>query len=82
MFKTYQNSISISEKKCQTEVELCEMADLIVGVGPKLCEAFRRYLRWCKKDKSILDITPVVSNEFVGIKHVDKDMKQCGILVT
>ena len=81
MFKTYQNSFSIGEKKRQTEVELCEMADLIVGVGPKLCEAFRRYLRWCKKDKSILDITPGVSNEFVGIKHVDKDMKKCGILV-
>ena len=48
------------------------MADLIVGVG---------YLRWCKKDKSILDITPGVFNEFVGIKHVDKDMKHCGILV-
>ena len=48
MFKTYQNSISTGEKKRQTEVELYEMADLIVGVGPKLCEAFRRYLRSCR----------------------------------
>ena len=82
MFKTYQNSISTDEKKRQTEVELCEMADLIVGVGPKLCEAFRRYLRSCKKDESILDITPGVFNEFVGIEHVEKDMKQFGILVS
>ena len=83
MFKTYQNSNSTStgEKKRKTEVELCEMADFIVGVGPKLCEAFRRYLRSCKKDKSILDITPGVFDEFVNIEHVDEDMKQCGILV-
>ena len=81
MFKTYPNSISTGEKKRKTEVELCEMADLIVGVGPKLCEAFRRYLRWCKKDKSILNITPGVFDEFVNIEHVDEDMKQCGILV-
>ena len=34
-----------------------------------------------KKDGSILDFTPGVFNESVNIKHVDKDMKQCGILV-
>lgn len=81
MFKTYPNSISTGEKKRKTEVELCKMADLTVGVGPKLCEAFRRYLCSCKKDGSILEITPGVFNEFVNIKHVDKDMKQCAILV-
>ena len=81
MFKTYQNPISTREKKRQAEVELCEMADLIVGVGPKLCEAFRRYLHWCKKDKSILDITPGVFDEFENIEPLDEDMKRCGILV-
>ena len=81
MFKTYQNPISTGEKKRQAEVELCEMADLIVGVGPKLCEAFRRYLHWCKKDKSILDITPGVFDEFENIEPLDEDMKRCGILV-
>ena len=81
MFKTYQNPISTGEKKRQAEVELCEMADVIVGVGPKLCEAFRRYLHWCKKDKSILDITPGVFDEFENIEPLDEDMKRCGILV-
>ena len=81
MFKTYPDSISTGVKNRKTEVELCEMADLIVGVGPKLCEACRRYLHSCKKDESILDITPGVFDEFVSIKHVDKKMKQCRILV-
>ena len=81
MFKSYQNSISTGEKKRQTEVELCEMADLIVGVGPKLCEAFRRCLRWCEKDKTILDITPGIFDEFFNIKRVDEDTQRCNVLV-
>ena len=81
MFKSYENPISKGEKKHKTEVELCEMADFVVGVGPKLCEAFRGYLRWCKKDQTILDITPGVFNEFVDVEHVDEDRKRCGVLV-
>ena len=36
MFKNYSNPIFKGEEKHRTEVELCEMADLVVGVGPKL----------------------------------------------
>lgn len=81
MFKTYQNPISTGEKKRKTEVELCEMADFIVGVGPKLCGAFYRYSRYCKNAENILEITPGVFDEFLNIEHVDKDMKRCDILV-
>ena len=44
MFKCYENPISTGEEKHHVEVELCQMADFVVGVGPKLAEAFRRYL--------------------------------------
>ena len=81
MYKSYQNPISTGEKKHKEEVELCEKADFVVGVGPKLCEAFRRYLRWCKKDETILDLTPGVFDEFVNVEHASEDRKQCGILV-
>ena len=81
MFKSYQNPISTGEKKHIIEVELCEMADFVVGVGPKLSEAFRIYLRSCKKDQSILDITPGIFNEFLNVEHVAEDRKRCGVLV-
>ena len=51
MFKSYLNPISKGEEKLNIEVEPCEMADFVVGVGPKLSEAFRSYLRWCGKDQ-------------------------------
>ncbi|XP_022802705.1 uncharacterized protein LOC111340175 [Stylophora pistillata] len=81
MFKSYQNPISTGEKKHKAEVELCEMADFVVGVGPKLSEAFRSYLRWCKKDQTILDITPGVFHEFVNIEHAANEREWCSVLV-
>ena len=55
MFKNYSNPISKGEEKHKTEVELCKMADHVVGVGPKLSEAFRSYLRSCRKHDTVLD---------------------------
>ena len=81
MYKSYQNPISTGEKKHKEEVKLCEKADFVVGVGPKLCEAFRRYLRWCKKDETILDLTPGIFDEFVNVEHAAEERERCGILV-
>ena len=41
MFENNSNPISKGVEKHRTEVELCEMADHVVGVGAKLSEAFR-----------------------------------------
>lgn len=81
MFKSYPNSVSRGEKKHNVEVELCEISDFIVGVGPKLSEAFRTYLRWCEKDQSVFDFTPGVFDEFMMIKQVPEERKHCSVLV-
>ena len=64
MFKNFSNTISKGEETHKTEVELCKMADHVVGVGPKLSDAFRSYLRGCKKGDHVLDFTPGVLEEF------------------
>ena len=81
MFKNYSNPISKGEEKHKTEVELCEMADLVVGIGPKLSEAFRSYLRGCKKDKSVVDLTPGLFEEFVSVIQDIEERKQRSVLV-
>ena len=81
MFKSYSNPISKGEGKHQIEVELCEMADFVVGVGPKLSEAFSSYLRGCEKDQTIFDLTPGVFDEFVSVKQVPNEGKHCSVLV-
>ena len=81
MFKCYENPISNGEEKHDVEVELCEKADFVVGVGPKLSEAFRSYLRGCHKNQTVLDFTPGVFDEFVSIQQVPDERKPRKILV-
>ena len=81
MFKSYPNPTAKGEEKHKIEVELCEMSDFVVGVGPKLAEAFRSCLRWCQKDQLVLDFTPGVFDEFVSVQHVPDDIKHCRVLV-
>ena len=81
MFKSYSYPISKDKDKHKTEVELCEMADHVVGIGPKLSEAFRSYLRGCQKDDYVLDFTPGVFEEFETVKQVPSERKPRSVLV-
>ena len=81
MFKSYSNPISKGEEKHKIEVELCEMADFVVGVGPKLSEAFSSYLRGCEKDQTLFNLTPGVFDEFVSVKQVLNERKHRSVLV-
>ena len=81
MFKSYSYPISKDKDKHKTEVELCEMADHVVGIGPKLSEAFRSYLRGCQKDDYVLDFTPGVFGEFETVKQVPSERKPRSVLV-
>ena len=80
MFKTYKmydKQISKGEKTRKIEVKLCEMADLVIGVGPKLSEAFRLYLRGFQEGKCVHDFTPGVFDEFVSVTQSHNEQKQC-----
>ncbi|XP_044176468.1 uncharacterized protein LOC114974647 [Acropora millepora] len=81
MFKCYENPISTGEEKHHVEVELCQMADFVVGVGPKLVEAFRKYLGFCKKHQDVFEFTPGVFDEFSSVQQVPDERKQCSVLV-
>ncbi|XP_067050400.1 NLR family CARD domain-containing protein 3-like isoform X2 [Acropora muricata] len=81
MFKCYENPISKGEQKHHVEVELCQMADLVVGVGPKLTEAFLTYLSWCKKGQDVVELTPGVFADFACVEQVPVKRKHFSVLV-
>ena len=76
LFKCYEYPISIGAKERGIEIELCQIADLVVGVGPKLTEAFRS---WCKKD--VFEFTPGVFDDFSSVQQGPEEAKQCNVLV-
>ena len=67
MFKDYPDAVPKGEEKHQTEVKLCEIADFVVAVGPKLAEAYRSYLRYCGKDQDVFELTPGIFSEFSNV---------------
>ena len=67
MSKDYPCPIAKVSKKHEDEVELCELADQVVAVGPKLAEAFACSLRPSGKDKNVITLTPGTFSEFANV---------------
>ena len=56
MYKSYADAFSKGQKnRLAAELKLCEKADQVVAVGPKLAEA---YLRASGKDQDVLNLNP------------------------
>ena len=81
MHKICDKPLSRGEEKHVSEVSLCEKADLVVTVGPKLQEAIAKSLRPCKEEKAVLSITPGVFSEFKCVKTSVADLEKFYILV-
>ena len=79
MFKDYAGPIVKGAKKHQAEVELCELADQVVAVGPKLTEAFACYLCSCGKD--VINLTPGIFSEFANINQAAEGRETFRVLV-
>lgn len=82
VYKKYCHNISIGEEKHKTEVQLGQMADLVVAVGPKLAEVFRTYLR-PYPEKRVFEIvpSPIIFQEFSKCKQAKEDRKKFNVLV-
>lgn len=84
MYKKYSNPVSpvsVNEEKHKVEVGLCEIADFVVTVGPKLAEAFRTYLRPSGKDQKVFEFTPGILTEFSEVKQAVDERKTFQVLV-
>ena len=79
MFKDYADPTVKGAKKHQADFELCELADQVVAVGPKLTEAFACYLCSCKKD--VINLTPGIFSEFANINHAAEQRETFRVLV-
>ena len=74
-------SISQGEQLQKTEVKLCEMADQIVAMGPKLADAYKRYLRCSKKEQNVFDLTPSIFSEFLNVEQATEERRTFSVLV-
>ena len=71
-------SISQCEKLQKSELELCKMADQIVTIGPKLTDAYKRYLP--KREQNVFDLTPSIFSEFLNVEQATKERSTFSVL--
>ena len=76
----YKN-ISEGEQLQQTEVALCEMADQVLAVGPKLADVYKRYLRPGQKEQNVFDLTPSIFSEFLDVEQATEERRTFCVLV-
>ena len=76
------HSIPRAEVLHQDVVKLCENADQVVAVGPKLADVFGRYLRSCTKSLGgVLNLTPGIFSEFADVEQATEERKTFSVLV-
>ena len=71
-------SISEGQKMQQTEIELCEMADQVVTIGPKLTDAYENQLGKGK----VFNLIPSILTEFSDVQQASKERRTFCVLVT
>ncbi|XP_022806894.1 uncharacterized protein LOC111343956 [Stylophora pistillata] len=76
----YKN-ISEGQKEQETEIQLCKMADQVVTIGPKLAEAYKRYLRPSKQGENVFDLTPSIFSEFLEKEQATEERQTFYVLV-
>lgn len=79
MFKTYADAISKGAEKHEAEIKLCELADQVMAVGPKLADEYSCCLRYC--DKAVFKLTPGLFSEFSTVKQAKKESSTFRVLV-
>ncbi|XP_020631559.1 uncharacterized protein LOC110068519 isoform X2 [Orbicella faveolata] len=80
-YKSYEEAISKGEQKHQAEVKLCELADQVVAVGPKLADAYSRHLRFSGKDQDVINLTPSIFTEFCNVQQATEERNTFCVLV-
>ncbi|XP_067018712.1 D-inositol 3-phosphate glycosyltransferase-like [Acropora muricata] len=77
MFKTYTDPIAKGEKKHEAEVKLCQEADQVVAVGPKLADTCSHSY----EKKKVLVLTPGIFSEFADVNQATEEREVFHVLV-
>ena len=77
MFKTYPDPIAKGGKKHDANVKLCEEADQVVAVGPKLADT---YSHSCGKEK-VFSLIPGIFSEFSEVNQATEERRVFYVLV-
>lgn len=60
-------SSSVTDSEHKVQLALCQEADIVVAIGPKVADAFKCALCHCGKHMDVIDLTPCVIQELIDV---------------
>ena len=70
-------SISEGQQMQETEIKLCEMADQVITIGPKLTDVYRYQLR----EQDVFNLTPSILTEFLDVQQARDERRTFCVMV-
>ena len=61
-------SSSEADSEHKVQLALCQEADIVIAIGPKVADAFKCALRHCEKHMDVIDLTPCVIEELIAVR--------------
>ena len=58
----------IHDSEHDVQLQLCECADIIIAIGPKVAEAYRSFLAF--SDKCVFNLTPGIAHDLIDVRRV------------
>ena len=68
------------ESEHEMQLALCQQADIVIAIGPKVAEAYRADLGGIKKD--VIDLTPGIFHNFIGVRSPQVDREVFRVLIS
>lgn len=56
------------ESEHEVQLALCKKADIVIAIGPKVAEAYQSALHSSGKQKDVIDLTPGIFHNFIGVR--------------
>ena len=73
---------SETDSEHKVQLALCQEADIVIAIGPKVADAFKCELRHCGKHMDVIDLTPCVIQELIGVRPHDEAGEVFRILIS
>ena len=58
----------LHDSEHDVQIQLCECADIIIAIGPKVAEAYRSFL--ASNDKDVFNLTPGIAHDLIDVRPV------------
>ena len=70
------------ESEHETQIALCQQADTVIAIGPKVADVYRSALHFCGKDKDVIDLTPGIFHNFIGGRPSQEEREKFCVLIS